>query len=458
MVLKRSLAAVLLVFITVAILPPPVIAVDIVLTARFVLLVDSQYDEVLYSKASRERAFPASLTKIMTSLLVLEYIEEDGSLDEMVTVTASSQANFNPVGSNAGLLIGERMSLRDMLYCIIVASANDACDAVAEHISGSVEAFIERMNERAGELGLEDTHFINTHGLHDPNHFTTAWDIYAMVRAAMEYPLYLEICHTESRIIEATNLRDEFRITTTNHMISRLRHGHRYYYAPAVGIKTGLTSAAGYCLVTTAEQGSLQLVSIVMGAEGPHIGTGMESFPHNSDMMNFIETRNLLQWGFNNFERKTLMPALNLVAETSVRMGISRDHVQLITASPIEAVVLKGLDPDTLRRDIEHFYPDGIDAPVVRGQRMGRLVLRDDVRVYGETELIAGNEIERSQASYFADQFQEIVRQPWVRYAILGAAGLVALYIAYVLAVNAVRRRRKAREGNYRGSKRRHKR
>jgi D-alanyl-D-alanine carboxypeptidase (penicillin-binding protein 5/6) len=482
MVLKRLVYRIIMaVLLWAAVLTPayPAAAVDdIFLTARHALLIDVMNHDVLYAKAAGERAFPASLTKIMTSLLIFEYVENGGSLDEIVTATPSALAGVSPHGSriNPPLRVGEEMPLRDLLYAIIIPSANDACDVVAEHISGSVEAFVELMNRRAAEMGLEGTRFMNTHGMHHPNHYTTAWDVYRMVRAAMEYPLYLEICHTESRTIAATNLTPERVLHTTNHLITRRRFA-QYVYAPAVGIKTGLTSAAGYCLVTTAEQGSLRLISIVMGAEGPHINTGAESYPHNDSIMSFMDTRQLMQWGFANFERRVLLPERDVVGEVPVRMGIGQDSVRLWTAGSIEAVVPRTLDLSSLRRVIEHEYPDGIDAPVVRGQIMGTLTLRAGLCkreetgyagspctvgghcgcIFGVTELIASANIDRSQAAYMGVRIQETVQQPWVRYAVFSAGGLIVLYVAYVIILNRFRRGRK-RERSYRGSKRKHKR
>jgi len=450
---------------------------DIFLTARHVLLIDVLHDEVLYTKAAKERAYPASLTKIMTSLLILEYVEDGGSLDEIVTATVTSLANVSPHGSridpNHPLQVGEEMMLLHLLYSIIIPSANDSSDVVAEHISGSVEAFVERMNQRAAELGLEDTHFMNTHGLHDPGHYTTAWDVYRMVKAAMEHPLYLEICHTETRTIPATNMAPERILRTTNRMMQQ----GLYYYPQAIGIKTGFTTPAGYCLVATARQGDLQLVSVVMRSEGPRISDLPGAVPHNDTRMNFVDTRLLMQWGFANFERRVLLPQRDVVSEVAVRMGLDRDYVQLWTANPIEAIVPKELDLNRLKRVIVHDYPDGIDAPVVNGQIMGTLTLHSELCnreaagqesepctaddhcgcVYGTTLLIAAARIERSRAAYIGELIQDTARQPWLRHALMGTGGLIVLYVAYVLILNRFRRGHK-RDGSYRGSKRKHKR
>ena len=175
------------------------------------ILVDGDHGEVLYEQNGYERIYPASITKIMTSLVVLEAIEAgELSLDDQIT--ASQQAVTLPEGSsnaNPPIQAGEILTVEQLLYCDLLPSANEACNILAEAVAGSTEAFVERMNAKAQELGMENTHFTNPHGLHDPDHYTTAYEIYVMAQAAMEHELFRTIVSTPTYTIPATNMNEE---------------------------------------------------------------------------------------------------------------------------------------------------------------------------------------------------------------------------------------------------------
>ena len=232
------------------------------------ILVDANYDEVLFEKNAYDKAYPASMTKVMTALLTLEALEKGTvTLDTLVTVSDFAARKDFPDESTANLKSGEQMSVKDLLYCLMLPSANDAAKALAEHLGGSVDAFALLMNQRAGQLGCKNTNFINPHGLHNENHYTCAYDMARMFMAAMEHDLFLEIISTPSYTAAATNLSKERFFFNTNGLISNLYYsGH--VYDKCIGGKTGSTDEAGRCLVSSAVDGDKQMVSVIMGS-GP---------------------------------------------------------------------------------------------------------------------------------------------------------------------------------------------
>ena len=175
--------------------------------ANAVILLETETGDVIYSKNPDDRAYPASLTKIMTVLLAVEACES-GQVTLYDEVTASENIGYNLIedGSSAGIVPGETMSLENLMYCAMVASANEACNVIAEYIGGTIPNFIDMMNARAKELGCKDTHFSNAHGLHDDNHYTTARDMCLIAQAAISHSLFMDICNTAVKEIPATNV------------------------------------------------------------------------------------------------------------------------------------------------------------------------------------------------------------------------------------------------------------
>ena len=419
---------------------PAAKAIDMIeVNSARALLVEPASGEVLYEKKADEHANPASLTKIMTALLIIEY----GKLDETVTVSASALADLHPDSSTAGLKIGEEISLRDLLYCILIASGNDACNAAAEHISGSIPAFVALMNKRAQELGCRDTHFANTHGLTQDDHYTTARDLYKMVLEALKHPLFLEICNTASITIPATNKSEERYFYNTNHLISPLKQPD-YVYPYAKGIKTGYTSAAGHCLVSSAEKNDLFLVSVVMGAERDE---------ETGKIMSFVDTRNLFEWAFANFSYQTVISSREPITEVKVRLAKDTDYVVLNTSSSVEALLPNDFDPADVERKIVIYDEDQITAPITNGQKLGEITLTYKGRNFGTLSLVALNSVQRDQVLYYMDQFHSFMAQTWVKWSIAGLAALLFLYIIIAIIYNS--RRRKMNKKYYRGSRRR---
>ena len=176
------------------------------LDARNALLVDVTADRVLYGYKEKEKAYPASITKVMTALLVLEAVDRgELSLSQPITASNVAVTSITADSSTAGIVADEVLSVEELLYCLLIVSANESANVLAEAVAGTIPDFVDKMNQRAQELGCEGTHFVNPNGLHDPNHYTTAWDIYLIAREAMKHELFTTICSSKAHNVPATN-------------------------------------------------------------------------------------------------------------------------------------------------------------------------------------------------------------------------------------------------------------
>lgn len=265
---------------------PPELTVD----AAGAILLDAVSGDVLYTKNADQTLYPASTTKLMTALLVMKY----GDVTEWIAVPEGIYQDIPDGASTANLKAGEEMYVYELLQCLMIVSANEAANALAIYISGSVADFVDLMNQEAQALGCENTHFVNTNGLHDEEHYTTARDLAKIACAALEYNLLMEICSVPSATIRETNLSPERILKTTNYLLEGSDFP-LYQYPGAFGIKTGFTTPAGCCLVAGAYVGENVFLSVVLGAN---------KYTENEETItgSFIETAKLFDWGYENYD------------------------------------------------------------------------------------------------------------------------------------------------------------
>jgi len=386
----------------------------------------------------------------MTALLVLEAVE-DGKLSLETEITAQSSAfeGLAADGSSAGIKVGETMTVRNLLYCMLVVSANEACDILAEAVSGNVSSFVSAMNSRAEELGCKNTHFVNPNGLHDAQHYTSAWDMYLITKEAMTHELFMVIADTADIIIPATNMSGERHFYTTNHLLSNWRViGYRN--KEAHGIKTGSTDEAGHCLISSAIRGSQQYISVILGAERvEENGVG--------NIRSFSETTRMFNYGFDNFDYQTIVEKSE-VLEKEVAVTLSQvDHVTVHPAKDIEVLFPNDLTPKDLKRDLT--LVESVEAPVREGQKMGSMELSYDGKVYATVDLLAMHDVEADSTMVFWRDVKLFFEKTSVRIAIIAAAVLILVIIVWCLVLS----RRRYRYGrsvnrygrsNYRGRRR----
>ena len=418
--------------------------------AKAAVLVDPETDAIAYALNEHEELYPASLTKIMTALLVLEAVDEGKlSLDQELTASSTAFDGLSSDGSNAGIKAGEIMSVRNLLYCMLVVSANEACNILAEAVSGSVDAFVEKMNARAAELGCANTHFKNANGLHDPGHYTSAWDLYLITKEAMTHDTFVTISDTANVVIPATNMSAERNYWTTNHLLSTWRV-IGYLDKRAHGIKTGSTDAAGHCLVSSATQGSMTYISVILGAERvEENGVG--------NIRSFSETSRMFDYGFENFSYKTILQKSEPIKDVTVTLS-KTDHVALRPAKDLEALMPKGLDAEDLERTVT-MDAEVVEAPIEEGEKLGTLTLSYDGKVYGTVDLLALNAVEASKALVFWRDVQEFFSRTSVRVVLIILVVLILAFLLWKL-IFGRRRYRYGRSvsrrhgGGYRGRRR----
>ena len=341
------------------------------LTSKSAILMDEGTGSVIYEKNSHEAMPPASVTKVMTMLLVCE-AQRDGKFDWTDTVQVSEHA-ASMGGSQVFLEAGEIQTAADMLKCIAIASANDASVAMAEFVSGSEEAFVNRMNERAKELGMDDTHFVNACGLDADGHVTSAYDIAVMSRELMKnFPEVQEYSTTwQDSIIHNTRKgSSEFGLTNTNKLIK--------WYEGATGLKTGSTGKALYCLSGAAERDGLRLIGVVMAAPDFKV--------------RFQEVMKLLDYGFANYSIEKGYPVGQEVGIIPVEKG-NADTVSAKVKEEISVLVEKGSNSEwETRLDLMPL----VKAPIQSGDKIGEMVYVLDGEEVGKTDLLASEDIEKA--------------------------------------------------------------
>ena len=361
----KKLGILLALCMVILLLPGRAAAVDLEIGGKSALLMDMATGQILYEKNAHEPLAPASVTKVMTMLLIMEAIDS-GKIgwNDIVTTSESAAAKG---GSQIYLKVGETMTVSDMVKSIAVSSANDCACAMAEHIAGSETAFVEKMNQRAQELGMNDTHFVNCTGLDDDEeaktHLTSAHDIAVMSRELMKNHPNIQKFTT---IWMDTVRGGSFGLANTNKLVR--------FYPGATGLKTGFTAAAGYCLSATAKRDGLELVAVVMGA-----ATSQERF---------AACKSMLDYGFANY---ALVAPQVTEGSVPVRLGKS-DSVTAVPAEPVQLLIDKAQSNQV---QIQTVLEEQVAAPVSKGQRLGTLNVKIGEQVLAQIPMVAKESVPR---------------------------------------------------------------
>lgn len=345
----------------------PVYGDEPVVTAPSAILIDAKTGKVLYEKNADEKRYPASTTKVMTGLLAVEH----GKLDEIVTI--GKNPPLVEIGSSQIYLVqDEQLTMEQLLYALMLESANDAAVAIAEHISGSVEEFAKLMNAKAKELGAVNTNFVNPNGLHNDNHYTTARDLALIAKHAMTLEKFRNVVKEVKYTIPKTNKQDERNyITNSNKLIWKTYDKFRYEYA--TGIKTGYTVKAKQCLVGGAKKGDMELISVVMGAEGQNI---------------YSDTVNLFEYGFANFQNVGILKKDQIVTTVSVKDV--EEKINLLAAEDL-SLMLSQSERDKVDTKIE--TEADLKKPVKKGEVLGKMLVYVDGKEVKKIDLLSSVEI-----------------------------------------------------------------
>lgn len=398
--------------------------------AKAALLIELNSNTIVYSLNPDTRVYPASLTKIMTCILALEY----GKPDDLITVTDTSLLGLDWSGSTANLEAGEQMTLENMLYCMMLSSANEACNVVAEHFCDDIDVFVERMNEKAAALGCTGTHFANTHGLHDENHYTTARDISIIARYAWQNELFRKITSTATYTVPATNLSEPRELHSTNYLIDD-SYTAKYYYDKAAGIKTGFTTPAGGCLVSTAKDENLEFLSVVCGCD--EVAEADGSYTD----MRFTETEKLFEYGFESFSYVQILSSLDMVADVPVSMAAGRADVVLRPLEDHYTLLPSDYNPTDVTVSYTLDGTGQLEAPIAQDQVVGTVTAFYQGQEVGTSPLSAVFAVPRSNGAFAASQTKGFLARFWWLIVLV----LVVLAAASIIWASRSRRRRKLR-------------
>lgn len=319
--------------------------------AKAALLVEKNTGRVIYEKDINEQNYPASTTKILTAILAIENCD----LDEVATVSQKAISNVPTAYVIAPLYVGEQMKVKDLLYALMLRSSNDAAYVLAEHVGGSVEGFAEMMNNKAKEIGCQNTHFVNPNGIDNKDHYTTAYDMYLITNYAMKNETFAKIVSTPQYTLPATNkCPNSNRIMkNTNNFVNP---SSKYYDENVKGVKTGTTDLAGNCLITDSAKNNLDFITVILGAT-------------TSDRK-FSETQKMIEYAYDNYTLSSLRKKGDVIKSIEIKNATDETKsLNLVISDDI--TVMHNVDTKITEINPEISLNDNIVAPISKGQELG---------------------------------------------------------------------------------------
>lgn len=394
------------------------------------LLVDLDTDTVLFGQEQDKVIYPASTTKVLTALIVLQRIEAgELSLDTTVTCSKTFQKTLTYDAAVVDLQPGEQISIESLLYCLLLPSACDAANVLGEAVSGDLESFSQEMNDTAAALGCTSSHFVNPSGLHDNDHYTTCSDLYLIMKAALQYDEFRKMIATPTITLPATNVSEARVLQNTNALLPGTKTT-TYHYSDCIGGKTGSTYLAGYCLMSAAQRDGKTLVCVMMGCNW------LINLDGSRDRLQFSESIRLFDWGFENFTTKKIVEEGAVLGSVPVTLSDEGDHVDAVALRSMDAEL--PIDVDASDFEITLDCPASLEAPVSPGDSLGTATLSLDGVEYGCVELVA------SQGLALSPEIQrERQRQAWLEanQDNLRLAAILAVLLLLLLFLLALRRR-----------------
>lgn len=345
----------------------PVSGNEMKIKAKSAILIDGSSGKVLFAQNEKKHLPPASVTKVMTLLLIMEECQS-GKIDLDDKVTISDRA-AGMGGSQMYMEPGEQHTVEELLKGVIMVSANDGCVALAEHLSGSVESFVEAMNERASEMGLKDSHFVNTNGLPVADHYSCAYDIGMISKELMKF----EKAHAwftawqEDIKVGLPGKQHKFTLTNTNKLIRS--------YNGAIGVKTGFTQDAGYCLSGAAQRDSTRLIAVVLGCK-------------TSDIR-FAQMRKLLDYGFANYETVKIAEKGEAIKKINIEKG-DVENIQAVTSEDIGITVKKGTSSQVRTKSIIN---ENLPSKIKQGEKVGSIMIYEGKKLAAEYDLVSDRDV-----------------------------------------------------------------
>ena len=345
---------------------------DLNVDAKASLIIEENSGKVIHEENSTTQNYPASVTKILTAILTLENCE----LTDTVTVSKTAISNIPSGYVIAPLFVGEQMSVEDLLYALMLKSANDAAYVLAEHVGGSVEGFSKMMNKKAEELGCKNSHFVNPNGIHDSNHYTTAYDMYLIARYAMKNEEFVKIVSTYQHALSATNKysKNDRIMKNTNAFVNP---SSRYYDENVKGIKTGTTLQAGNCLITSTSKNGFDVITVILGAK--------------TSESKFSETKKMFNYVFDNYEFTQIHKKGDVIKNIEVEKATKETKsLNLVISDDIKAINNIKIKAEEIEPEIS--LNDEIIAPISKGQELGTIKYTVDGLEYN-AKLLAENDV-----------------------------------------------------------------
>lgn len=349
---------------------------DLHLYSDAAILIDADTGTTLYSKNAKEKMYPASTTKILTAILTIEKC----NLQDIVTVNHSAISIVPPGYSSAYLNASEQISVENLLKVLLVHSANDAANVLAEHISGSVSEFAKLMNEKAEELGCKNTHFVNPSGIHNEDHYSTAQDLAIMARYCMTNSTFRDIVSMKTCTIPATNKSDTRKYANTNDLLNT---SSKYYIKECIGIKTGFTSQAQNCLISECSKDNLNLIVVILGAGYTELGQSAR----------YVDSTALYEYGYSHYSIKTIASKDTVMDNIDVKKANKETkNLDLILAKDINALYKSENNDITFEIKLN----EDISAPISAGTILGTITYNVNGLKYTEN-LLASHDVESSK-------------------------------------------------------------
>lgn len=405
-------------------------------TTKAISLINLDTDTQVYAKNPDEKMYPASTTKIMTYIVVVEHISD--LENTMVTVHEKVLKILEGTGSSlAEIKDGDVLSIKQLLYCMMVPSGNDAAVVLADFVgNGNIQSFVDMMNEKAKALGCDSTHFANPDGLHDPLHYTTANDLAKIAQYALTLPDFIDITSTTSYTLS----EDRNSLITTNFMINKNAESGYYYYQYAKGIKTGHTDEAGYCLVSTASADGYTYLCVALGA--PSMDENGNDIKENNAM---LDSRQLYRWALTSLDIKPLVSVEEPLGEVKIGLSLKKDSILLFPEKRVSTVLPKNISPSSLEIKVEK--PESINAPILKGQKIGTAIFNYANQEITRIDLVANENVNKSFVLSFFNTCYKIISS---KVFIISAITFIALVIIYVIMIFTYRKKSLARRNNRR--------
>ena len=401
-----------------------------------VLLVNTDSETVILDKNADKRSAPASLTKIVTCMLVLENCP-----DLSVQVTCKRECLNGLYARNAqcaGIVPGESLSIENLLYCLMVHSAADSANILADYVGGSIDNFVVMMNDFVAKLGCENTKFVNAHGLDaDPNGYTTANDLYKITKYALQNPTFKEISSTVYYEVAPTEKYPHTRyLHNTNKMT---RKGYADYYSPyVVPVKTGTEEKAGRCVITTASQDGYNYMLIVMGA--PQYDIDNDNVEEN---VAFTESKKIYNWAFENIELTKITNTTDVVTVVDVKYNSKTDHLRLLPAEELSALVPLGTESGSLIvRPIENETPKEVKAPIKKGDVLGKAEILYGENIVATVDLVAAEDVDLNIFLLVLGTIKDIFSTTIFKILFAIVTVLLVIYILLIIRKNRIKAKR----------------